>query len=228
MAGNDACLSLPPGLESRQMRSLSQGMTMQLQTLGMSAAVAVAVALAGGAISQAQAPAPAAVFLADGKMAFPKDYRTWIYLSSGMDMAYGENAGPPGMHMFDNVFVDRTAYAHFEKTGRWPQGAVFVLELRGAVAEGSINKRGHFQTDRHGTEVHVKDERFKSGWAFFNFRGEGPGTQFPQTSDCNACHEKHAASDTTFVQFYPTLLPIARAKGTLDAAYLASEKATVK
>jgi hypothetical protein len=25
--------------------------------------------------------------------------------------------------------------------------------------------------------------------------------------------------DTTFVQFYPTLLPIAKAKGTLSAAY---------
>jgi hypothetical protein len=26
--------------------------------------------------------------------------------------------------------------------------------------------------------------------------------------------------DTTFVQFYPTLLPIATSKGTLSAAYL--------
>jgi hypothetical protein len=26
--------------------------------------------------------------------------------------------------------------------------------------------------------------------------------------------------DTTFVQFYPTLLPIAQAKGTLSASYL--------
>jgi len=197
-------------------------------TLCVAAALTAGAALVGGQASQAQAPKPAAVFTADGKMEFPKDYRTWVYLSSGMDMAYGENAGPANMHVFDNVFVDRAAYAHFEKTGRWPEGAVFVLEIRGAVAEGSINRRGHFQTNRMATEVHVKDKRFKSGWAFFNFRGEQPGTELPQTSPCNVCHEQHAALDTTFVQFYPTLLPIAREKGTLSKAYLDAEKDAVK
>jgi len=33
-------------------------------------------------------------------------------------------------------------------------------------------------------------------------------------------HQAHVAVDTTFVQFYPTLLPLAKAKGTLSAAYL--------
>ena len=33
--------------------------------------------------------------------------------------------------------------------------------------------------------------------------------------------EKHGAVDTTFVQFYPTLMPIAEQKKTLSAAYLA-------
>jgi hypothetical protein len=37
--------------------------------------------------------------------------------------------------------------------------------------------------------------------------------------ECYSCHSQHAAVDTTFVQFYPTLLPIARAKGTISASY---------
>ena len=37
---------------------------------------------------------------------------------------------------------------------------------------------------------------------------------------CYSCHSDHAAVDTTFVQFYPTLLPIAKSKQTLSAAYL--------
>ena len=37
--------------------------------------------------------------------------------------------------------------------------------------------------------------------------------------DCYTCHTQHAAVDTTFVQFYPTLLPIAQSKGTLSASY---------
>ena len=39
------------------------------------------------------------------------------------------------------------------------------------------------------------------------------------------CHNTNAAVDKSFVQFYPALLPIARAKGTLNAAYVAAEKA---
>jgi hypothetical protein len=31
--------------------------------------------------------------------------------------------------------------------------------------------------------------------------------------------------DTTFVQFYPTLLPIAQAKKTLSVGYIAEQKA---
>jgi hypothetical protein len=42
----------------------------------------------------------------------------------------------------------------------------------------------------------------------------------PQTEDCYSCHADHGAVDTTFVQFYPTLMPIAKSKGTLAAAYL--------
>jgi hypothetical protein len=41
----------------------------------------------------------------------------------------------------------------------------------------------------------------------------------PTTADCYSCHAAHGAVDTTFVQFYPTLLPIAKSKGTLSAGY---------
>ena len=39
-------------------------------------------------------------------------------------------------------------------------------------------------------------------------------------ADCYSCHAEHGAVDTTFVQFYPTLLPVASAKGTLQSGYL--------
>jgi acyl carrier protein phosphodiesterase len=42
----------------------------------------------------------------------------------------------------------------------------------------------------------------------------------PQTANCYSCHQDHAAVDTTFVQFYPTLMPIAQDKNTIGAAYL--------
>ncbi|MBW8814598.1 MAG: cytochrome P460 family protein [Caulobacterales bacterium] len=202
-------------------------MKRRLLTISACGALAVAVAFLAAAGSQAQAPG-AARYTADGKLEFPKDYRTWIYLSTGLDMSYLPlPASMMGHHMFDSVFVDPASYAAFQKTGTWPDGAVFVLEVRGAQDKGSINKSGQYQTTTvMGRETHVKDKRFASGWAFFPFgTGEGPAAALPQASDCNKCHEAHGAVDTTMVQFYPTLLPIAEAKKTFSAAYLAEEKA---
>lgn len=193
------------------------------------AAAALAAGLLAGSSTQAQAPQPAATFTADGKLVFPTDYRTWIFLSSGFDMTYGPNAPTDASHhMFDNVFVDRASYDAFVRTGRWPEGSFFVLEIRGGTGEGSINKGGQFQTGRMAVEVHLKDKRYPSAWAFFNFNGEQPAQALPQTSSCNQCHEKNAAVDTTFVQFYPTLLPIAKEKQTLSEAYVEAEKVAVK
>ena len=71
-----------------------------------------------------------------------------------------------------------------------------------------------------GVEVHVKDEaRFPGKWAFFGFDDNKTAKMIPLTANCYSCHSEHGAVDTTFVQFYPTLLPIAKAKGTLSASY---------
>jgi len=72
-----------------------------------------------------------------------------------------------------------------------------------------------------GLEVHIKDEsRFSGKWAFFGFGDSRTAKMIPTSADCYSCHAQHAAVDTTFVQFYPTLLPVATAKGTLSPSYL--------
>ena len=75
---------------------------------------AMAGSLAASTISHAQ-PAPAApvAYTAEGKLVLPKDYRTWVYLSTGMDMAYVEGVDPK-QHLFDTVFVDPASYAAFQ------------------------------------------------------------------------------------------------------------------
>ena len=71
-----------------------------------------------------------------------------------------------------------------------------------------------------GREVHIKDEaRFPGKWAFFGFDDGNTGKMIPTTADCYSCHAAHGAVDATFVQFDPTLLPIAKNKGTLSAGY---------
>jgi cytochrome P460 len=78
-----------------------------------------------------------------------------------------------------------------------------------------------------GFEVHVKDEtRFPGKWAFFSFDSpKANGTRIPQGAPCYTCHSAHPAVDTTFVQFYPTLLPIAQKRGTLGEAFVKEQAA---
>jgi len=160
-------------------------------------------------------------YTSDGQLKMPENYREWVYLTSGFDMSYSPGAQGADHHMFDNVFVDPASYKAFVETGTWPDKTMLALEQRMAEGKGSINQRGNYQgTERMGMEVHVKDTaRFKGGWAFFGFDDKKTATMVPIEASCYKCHEAHAAVDTTFVQFYPTLLPIAKSKGTLSAAY---------
>jgi hypothetical protein len=162
-------------------------------------------------------------YTGDAQLKLPENYREWIYLTSGFDMSYSKAAmtGMQDHHTFDNVFVNPVAYKAFQKTGTWPDKTMLVLEVRGAEGRGSINQKGNYQREIMGLEVHVKDQaRFPGQWAFFGFDDDKPAKMTPTSADCYTCHAAHGAVDTTFVQFYPTLLPIAKSKGTLAAAYL--------
>jgi hypothetical protein len=159
-------------------------------------------------------------YTSDAQLKFPEHYRNWVYLTSGFDMSYNPAMQMGDHHMFDNVFVNPEAYKAFVETGTWPDKTTLVLEVRGAVGKGSINQKGNYQGTAMGVEVHVKDEaRFPGKWAFFGFGDDKTAKMIPRSADCYSCHAAHAAVDTTFVQFYPTLLPIARSKGTLTVEY---------
>ena len=163
-------------------------------------------------------------YTTDAQLKFPEHYREWVYLTSGLDMSYTAAAAGDtnDLHTFDNVYVNPDAYQAFLKTGTWPDKTMLVLENRKGQQKGSINQAGHFQTALLGVEVHVKDEaHFPGKWAFFAFGAHDKSSaMIPTTAACYSCHAEHAAVDTTFVQFYPTLLPVAKSKGTLSALYL--------
>jgi hypothetical protein len=165
---------------------------------------------------QAQADEPR--FTGDGQLQRPENYREWIYLSSGLGMTYSPNgAANASNERFDNVFVTPQAYRAFLETGTWPDKTMFVLELRSSASNGSINKGGHYQNEIVGMEVHLKDSaRFPSTkWAFFEFGTAGRTAKaLPPDSNCQSCHSMNGAVDQTFVQFYPTLISVAKAKGT--------------
>ena len=183
-----------------------------------------AVLLLSGAATLATPapPAPEWGFAPNGQLNFPASYRDWIFLTAGIDMSYTgamAHAGAPAPSVFENVFVNPTAYRGFLQTGLWPEHTLLLTEVRTAGKDVSINKKGQTQTeDVEAYEVHVKDSAhipLNGGWGFYQFsKPTGSAVLMPKTADCYTCHEAHAAVDTTFVQFYPTLIPIAQQHGT--------------
>jgi hypothetical protein len=163
-------------------------------------------------------------FTSGNTLMLPANYREWVFLSSGLGMTYNEGAAAAAPR-FDNVYVNPSSYRSFLQTGEWPDRTMLILEQRESTTEGSIVEGGRFQTTVAGLEAHGRDARLPDGWAFFFF-GAPPEMRdavAPLPPDaakgCVDCHKANTAVERTFVQFYPTLLDVARAKGTLKPGF---------
>jgi hypothetical protein len=199
-------------------------MNPRIRMLALFAIILWSVSVVGKVSAHLASDAPR--YTADGRLQRPDEYREWVYLTSGLGMTYGPTqpqAGQP--RFFDNVFVNRDAYDAFLRTGKWPEGTTFVLEIRRSAQHVSIDNGGHTQTESVGIEVEVKDSaRFADtgGWGFFDFGNSPAGSaveRLPGSAGCYSCHRTHTAVENTFVQFYPTLFEVAKRFGTLKTTY---------
>lgn len=189
--------------------------------------ISVAGAIAALAVSwvyalSAQTPADDGPRYAPGtsNLLPPANYREMMFLSSSIGLDY--RAPTPGQAPgFGNVFVNRSSYSAFMRTGRWPDKTIFILEFRASGRETIKDREGRFQTSFTGFEAEVKDSRFPGGWGYFGFNGTGAAA--PLSGDtvqrCIDCHSKNTAVEQTFVQFYPTLFEVAKKMGTVKPSY---------
>jgi hypothetical protein len=184
-------------------------------------------ALAASLIAQQQA-GDGPQFVNGNELVRPADYRSWPCVGSSLGLSYmqGANqAAPP----FTSVFVNPSSYRAFLQTGQWPDHTILVLEVRRSATAASPLTAGQYPTELAGLEAHVKDSRLPGGWAFFSWGpvrsmkdSAGP---IPQDASiqgegtCIDCHVKHGAVERTFVQFYPQLMEVARAKGTVKSGF---------
>jgi hypothetical protein len=181
------------------------------------------------AVRAQQAPDDGPRYMNGTNLVRPTDYREWTFLGSSLGMTYTPPTGSQSAPVFGNVFVNPSSYRSFMQTGKWPDRTIFVLEPRKSSTEGAPIKAGRFQAELLSLEAEVKDSRFPDGWAFFNF---GPAQSMkdvaeptpatartPGEESCVECHSAHTAVERTFVQFYPTLLEVARKKGTLKPGF---------
>lgn len=191
----------------------------------------IGVALAG-LLSAAATAADAPLFDGAGLLQRPADYRQWMFLTSGLGMAYGAAGQAEGRPApFTNVFVKPEAWRGFMQTGVWPEGTVFVLEVRRALEAQSINQQGRTQGEVVVIEASVKDSKRypDGGWAYFDFgtpQAAKPAVAaLPRTEACYACHSTHGAVEWTFTQFYPEQFEVATKKNTVRPDYDPARKA---
>jgi hypothetical protein len=146
-----------------------------------------------------------------GELLKPTGYRKWTYVGTPLtpnDMNDG-NAPFPEFH---SVYMNPDAYNHYEKTGEFPDGTVFVKELISVGDKEATSGEGYFMGDFSGLEVAIKDRtRFKdepANWAYFSFGHKYPlkkKAKIQPSASCNECHEGNAEDDWVFTQYYPVL-----------------------
>jgi hypothetical protein len=127
--------------------------------------------------------------------------------------------------------VNPEAYRKFMKTGKWPDGTLFILEVRESLENSSINSGGRTQGAPVAMEAATKDSRRypDGGWAYFSFDGpEGlreATAPLARTASCYECHSRNGAVEWTFTQFYPAQFEVAKRLGTVRPDYDPARKA---
>lgn len=161
-----------------------------------------------------------------GELQRPANFREWVFLTSGLGMTYGPNHTLPGQAPdFNNVFVNPAAYRSFMKNGLWPDGTLFILEIRRAEENVSINAEGRTQGKHVALEAAVRDSRRypDGGWSYFSFDSAAglrkAAAPFARTASCYSCHREHGAVQWTFTQFYPQQFEVAQKMGTVRKDY---------
>src|SRR5262249_7563382 len=117
--------------------------------------IIVILALGGALQTIGQEPADGPQYEGEKRLLRPTNYRNWVYLSTSVGLQYGPVASPNPA--FENVYVNPKAFSEFEKTGKWPNRTIFVLEIRKLMDKGTFAKGGTYQGDLLAVEAAVKD-----------------------------------------------------------------------
>lgn len=157
-----------------------------------------------------------------GELKLPADFETWVFVGANMGIEYREAAAkeaPPDKDAgkrvkvgnFHNVYINPEAYAHYAKTGTFPELTMLVLDIYQAEQgePKSVVAEGLFPGQHKDIAVAVKNsarpDGSKTDWAYYDFpMGQLTAKAFPNKA-CYDCHLEHADDDNVWSQFYPTL-----------------------
>ena len=176
--------------------------------------LAVLLLVAGGVLSVAsgqQAQGPLPFVDPDGTIHFPGKIRgEWVHLGSwgSADL----NSADPGQH---DVYTQPESLEAYRKTGKFPDGAVIVKEVRKIESAYMTTGPVTWAGDEVLWFVMIKDtqDRFPDnenwgegwGWAQFNAGATEKSASSNFRASCLGCHIPARETDWIYVQGYPQL-----------------------
>lgn len=147
----------------------------------------------------------------NGNISFPLDFRTnMVHLGSW----FVPSGGASGFH---DVYTEKNSVEVFRKTGKFPDGAVLVKELRASKSGSYTTGKGvnYATNDIKQWFVMVKDVkgRFANnplwgdgwGWALYKPGNKAKNVATDYKTDCLGCHVPAKDKDWIYTEAYPTL-----------------------
>lgn len=146
-----------------------------------------------------------------GTITLPADFRATMSHLGSWFVPAGDASG------FHDVYLTPEAVTAFRETGKFPDGAVMVKELRhGKVGNYTTGAGVSYAGDIKQTFVMVKDStnRFSGknpawgdgwGWALFKTDSAGKSLVTDYKVDCLGCHIPAKNKDWIYTEAYPTL-----------------------
>jgi cytochrome c len=146
-----------------------------------------------------------------GEIHLPEKFRqNWTHLGSWLV----NDPQAPG-HGFHDVYTQAEAAQAFLSSGKFPDGAVLIKEIRKISAATLTTGPAQWAGDTAVWFVMVKDtqHRFPGnphwgdgwGWALLEAREPQKNVSKGYVQSCLACHVPAKADDWVFLQGYPTL-----------------------
>jgi len=179
----------------------------------------------------AQTHQSAVEYDSNGKMKVPTGFRKWVFVGAPLTPeglnngkfncnADGTSCTRSNFPEYHHVYIEQKNVDAYLKTGEFPEGTVIVKELTRVLnptfpdsSRKEPSGRGYFNGVYNGIDMSIKDsKRFAktNGWGSFTFGHhsmpyEKTSAERPVT-ECAGCHLANvAATDMTWIQFYPLL-----------------------
>lgn len=151
-------------------------------------------------------------YTAQGELVRRDDWADWVFLGAALNLSYTEE--PIATDVLSNVFMEPTAFHHFEQTGEFPEGTLIAAVVYLASGDATPAESGLYAGQELLFEMSAKDSALDPlvPWRYYSFAEDAASATANPREACFDCHTEHAATDHVFTQFYPVLRELAAAR----------------